>query len=116
MNSDDANIEAKKIKTRMVGAFAGLLTSHMAAAIKETDLDWSDVVYSAALAIHAIGQIAKTICAESDAPGVMKDPVLIEQRITDIINRARNTNVSSIKVDSEAEAEAWIAAQEQGYH
>jgi nitroreductase len=99
-----------------VASFAAYLTQQMVAAVNADDnvLEWEDVVFSAAMACRAIGQLAAVLTAKET--GKEPDQQEADRRIAAILARAHNIKLVAMQVDNMAEAEAYIDGIDKGFH
>lgn len=106
----------KDERMKYVASFAGFLTSSMIAAVSDTPLRWSDVVYAAGLAIKAIGSVAVSMSAARSDEGEAQTEKMVEERIDLLLARARATKVNTMKMDSVEELDAYMDGQQKGFH
>lgn len=99
-----------------VSSFAAFLSGHMVDAINSDDnlLNWQDTVFAVGLAVRAIGRVTGLITARTTGQPV--DAEDIERRIDALLTKARNVTLTTMQVENEAEADAYLAAVDGGFH
>jgi hypothetical protein len=112
----DFTAEERKARTELIASFATFLTQQMVEAIGGTDLRWSDTVYSAAMAITAVGEMALVLSQHQKGGGDVLTTESVSAHIDALIDKARKTKVHAIKMDSMEEMDAFMAGQEKGLH